>query len=63
VTVPQQHQWKKSTFSDNSATCVIVRNDLRAVGDDKNPDRPALPVTRTAWAMFMEKVGEGRYDV
>lgn len=33
--------WRKSSFSGNSGNCVLVRQDLAAIRDSKNPG-PAL---------------------
>jgi hypothetical protein len=36
--------WRKSSFSGNSADCVQVRQDLAALRDSKNSSGPELAV-------------------
>ncbi len=36
--------WRKSSFSGDSGSCVQVRQDLTAIRDSKNPTGPTLAV-------------------
>jgi hypothetical protein len=36
--------WRKSSFSGNSGNCVLIRQDLAAIRDSKNPHGPMLAV-------------------
>ena len=53
-------QWRKSTRSgDNGGDCVEVARNLPrivAVRDSKNPDGPALIVSRDEWASFITRL-------
>ena len=52
--------WHKSTRSNgNGGACVEVARNLPcgiAVRDSKNPDGPALIVSRDAWASFITRL-------
>ena len=52
--------WHKSTRSNGSGgACVEVADNLPgviAVRDSKNPDGPALIVSRDAWAGFITRL-------
>ena len=52
--------WRKSSYSGgNGGTCVeVARNlpDVVAVRDSKNPDGPALILSRTEWASFITRL-------
>jgi hypothetical protein len=55
-------KWRKSSFSGANNNCVEVAcnlPDIVAIRDSKNPDGPALTVTRTHWAAFMAAVKAG----
>ncbi|HLI41026.1 MAG TPA: DUF397 domain-containing protein [Streptosporangiaceae bacterium] len=54
--------WRKSRRSGNAANCVEVAGLPGAVGvrDSKDPDGPALVLTRDAWRAFAGRVKDGR---
>lgn len=37
------HEWRKSSFSGDSTTCVEVNGTQTALRDSKNPNGPILP--------------------
>ena len=53
-------KWRKSSRSgSNGGACVEVARNLPcgiAVRDSKNPDGPALIVSRDAWASFITRL-------
>jgi hypothetical protein len=52
-------EWRKSSFSGASQNCVEVARNLPgivAIRDSKNPQGPALVITRARWAAFMDAV-------
>lgn len=55
-------QWRKSSFSGAAQNCVEVARNLPgivAVRDSKNPDGPALVISRAQWAAFADSVKAG----
>lgn len=56
-------EWRKSSRSGgNGGACVEVAGNLPgvvAVRDSKNPDGPALVLSRTQWAAFLAAVKSG----
>ncbi|MGA2826565.1 MAG: DUF397 domain-containing protein [Streptosporangiaceae bacterium] len=55
-------EWRKSSFSGANNNCVEIAGNLPgivAIRDSKNPDGPALAVTRARWAAFMAAVRAG----
>jgi Domain of unknown function (DUF397) len=55
-------RWRKSSFSGANNNCVEVAGNLPgivAIRDSKNPDGPALAVTRARWAAFTAEVKAG----
>jgi len=55
-------EWRKSSFSGANDNCVEIARNLPgivAIRDSKNPDGPALSVTRMRWAAFMAAVKAG----
>jgi uncharacterized protein DUF397 len=55
-------RWRKSSFSGANNNCVEIAGNLPgivAIRDSKNPDGPALAVTRARWAAFMVEVKAG----
>ena len=52
--------WRKSSYSgSNGGGCVDVADNLPgivAVRDSKNPDGPALIVSRDDWARFITRL-------
>jgi Domain of unknown function (DUF397) len=60
-----QATWRKSSYSGQSGNCVEVAGGLRGgvgVRDSKNPDGPALVLTRSAWRAFANRVKTGDFD-
>ena len=53
-------EWRKSSRSgSNGGACVEVARNLPcgvAVRDSKNPDGPALIISRDAWASFITRL-------
>ncbi len=53
-------EWRKSSYSGgNGGTCVEVARNLPnvvAVRDSKNPDGPALIISRDEWASFTARL-------
>jgi hypothetical protein len=52
-------QWKKSSRSTNSNSCVEVRQDLAAVRDSKNPGGPALALSPASVAGLIVRASRG----
>jgi hypothetical protein len=66
---PAQHQdlssaeWRKSSFSGANNNCVEIAGNLPgivAIRDSKNPDGPALIITRSRWTAFTAAVKAAR---
>lgn len=58
--------WRKSSCSGANNNCVEVAGNLPrivAVRDSKNPDGPALVITREEWGSFTAGVKAGRFDL
>ncbi len=58
--------WRKSSASGANNNCVEVAGNLPrivAVRDSKDPDGPALMVTREEWGSFAAGVKAGRFDL
>jgi hypothetical protein len=52
-------EWRKSSFSGAAQNCVEVAGNLPgivAIRDSKNPDGPALVVSRTRWDAFVAAI-------
>ncbi|MBB4963800.1 DUF397 domain-containing protein [Saccharothrix violaceirubra] len=49
-------EWRKSSRSTNTDSCVEVRNDLAAVRDSKNPSGPQLEFTPRSLKAFVAAV-------
>ena len=54
-------EWRKSSFSGSGGDCVLVRRDLAAVRDSKNPGGPTLVVdlSRLSALIGFDKPGQG----
>jgi Domain of unknown function (DUF397) len=55
-------EWHKSSYSSQDGNCVEVARNLPgvvAVRDSKDPDGPALVVTREAWRSFVSVLKRG----
>jgi hypothetical protein len=55
-------EWRKSSFSGAAQNCVEVAGNLPgivAIRDSKNPDGPALVVSRTRWDAFVAAIKAG----
>lgn len=64
--MPISDQWKKSSRSGSSGSCVEVRliNGTVEVRDTKlGEDSPILPFTASQWAAFAAEVQVGRHDL
>ena len=58
--------WRKSSRSNNGGNCVEVADNLSSVvgvRDSKNPDGPALVLTRDRWHTFLGRIKEGQFDL
>jgi len=56
-------EWHKSSHSSQSGNCVEVARNLPgvvAVRDSKDPDGPALVVTREEWRLFLSLLKSAR---
>lgn len=53
-------RWRKSSHSNETATCVELAGDLDALRDSKNPDGPVLRVAGLLW--FLDEVKAGKFD-
>jgi hypothetical protein len=51
-------QWRKSSFSGGQNCVEVARNlpGIVAVRDSKNPEAPALVISRARWAAFVDSV-------
>jgi hypothetical protein len=57
--------WVKSSFSQDSSTCVEVANlpdGGRAVRDSKDTSGPVLRFTGSEWRAFIAGVKSGEFD-
>jgi len=57
-------EWRKSTYSANSSTCVEVARNLPgivAVRDSKDPAGPRLIFTPAEWSAFTAAVRDGQF--
>lgn len=54
-----QRQWRKSSYSTNTSTCVELTNELDALRDSKDPSGPVLRVDVRS---FVRAVKSGRFD-
>ena len=57
--------WKKASYSTNNGNCVEVAMNLPgvvAIRDSKNPDAPALVVSREDWESFTSAIKSGAYE-
>ena len=55
-------EWRKSSFSGAAQNCIEVARNLPgivAVRDSKDPDGPALAVSRSCWVAFTGWVKAG----
>jgi hypothetical protein len=58
--------WRKSTFSGGSGSCVEVARNLPgivAVRDSKDREGPALVFTRDDWRTFLNGVRADEFDL
>lgn len=53
-------RWRKSSHSNETATCVELSGDLDAVRDSKNPNGPALRVA--GLPRFLDAIKSGVFD-
>jgi hypothetical protein len=61
VTVPQQHEWKKSPASGEATNCVEVRDDLEAVRDTKNREAGNMRVSRASFGAFILAISDSKF--
>jgi hypothetical protein len=54
------HQWRKSSYSNDSSDCVELAGTLNVVRDSKNPTGPVLPVADLAASL--SDIKSGRFD-
>ncbi|MFD7643717.1 DUF397 domain-containing protein [Kitasatospora sp. NPDC059795] len=58
-------RWVKSSYSNNGGNCIEIGADVSAahvpVRDSKDPQGPALVVSRAAFNTFVEAVKDGRF--
>jgi hypothetical protein len=56
-------QWRKSSYSSNSANCVEVctHEATVAVRDSKDREGPELEFTGPAWSAFVEAIKHGQF--
>ncbi|MGC0311873.1 DUF397 domain-containing protein [Kitasatospora acidiphila] len=58
-----QARWRKSTYSQQSGTCVEVADGLTGVipvRDSKDPEGPALTFTPAGFAAFVARIKSGK---
>jgi hypothetical protein len=51
--------WRKSSHSGQDGNCIEVAADIPgviAVRDSKDPDGPAIKLSHSAWAAFIQDV-------
>ena len=53
-------RWRKSSHSNETATCVELAGDLDALRDSKNPDGPVLRVA--GLTRFLNEIKAGTFD-
>lgn len=53
-------RWRKSTHSNETATCVEVYGDLDALRDSEDPNGPVLHVA--GLPRFLDEVKTGTFD-
>jgi hypothetical protein len=56
-------EWRKSSYSGQQGNCVEVARNLPgvvAIRDSKDPDGPALVVTREQWRSFLTALKQAR---
>ncbi|WP_329260833.1 DUF397 domain-containing protein [Actinoallomurus sp. NBC_01490] len=57
--------FRKSTHSDGGEGCVeaATLNGSRLVRDSKDPDGPTLAFTPSAWAVLIEGIKQGKFNL
>jgi Domain of unknown function (DUF397) len=58
--------WRKSSYSGANNNCVEVAGNLPrivAVRDSKDPDGPALVISREEWGTFAAGLKAGQFDL
>jgi len=63
--MPLSRTWAKSSYSTpNGGNCVEARDTGHAVQvrDSKNPDGPALTLTRAQWLALTAEIRNGQRD-
>jgi hypothetical protein len=58
-------QWRKSSYSSDTANCVEVALSVAHVGvrDSKDPDGPVLTYATQSWRDFVIAVRAGDFDL
>ncbi|MFB9831030.1 DUF397 domain-containing protein [Actinoallomurus acaciae] len=57
--------FRKSTHSDGGEGCVeaATLNGSRLVRDSKDPGGPTLAFGPSAWAVFVEEIKQGKFNL
>jgi hypothetical protein len=54
-------EWRKSSRSTNTNSCVEVAGSLDAVRDSKNPDGPVLKFAPDGLGLFLAALHQGEF--
>jgi hypothetical protein len=61
----ERNVWRKSSRSGSQGACTEVRDrgDAVEVRDSKDPHGPVLTFTPDGWAVFIEGIKRGDFDL